>query len=73
MYTAPAQCWVKFKPIIDEYRGSGRFSKEHYRDFEFLASEIAKVVGKTDPLYRDDSTYFRPEAWVDAFLKPKTQ
>ena len=71
--TAPCQCWAKFKPIIEEYRRSGRFSKEHYRDFEFLACEIAKVVSKVDPKYRGNPIYYNLECWDRAYSSGKTQ
>jgi hypothetical protein len=56
--TAPAQCWAKFKPVIEEYRRSGKFSKNHYRDLEYLGCEIAKVVMRDDPSYRGNQTYY---------------
>ncbi len=69
---APPQCWAKFKPVIDEFRGSGRFSKDHYRDFEYLAVEMAKRIAKADPSYRGNPAYFKPSAWENAFPTSKS-
>jgi hypothetical protein len=70
-FTGIVLMWAKFKPIIDVYRGSS-FSKEHYKDFEYLASELAKMIMKADPTYNGNPFYFGPEVWEKAFPTAST-
>jgi len=34
--------WMKFKPLIEEYRRNGDYSKDRYRNWEYLAGELTK-------------------------------
>jgi hypothetical protein len=70
-FTGVALMWAKFKPIIDVYRGSS-FSREHYKDFEYLASELAKMIMKVEPTYKGNPFYFGPEVWEKAFPTAST-
>jgi hypothetical protein len=40
--------WLKFKPIIEGYRG-WQYPKDAYSDFEYLANALQKVMVDNDP------------------------
>ena len=58
--------WVKFKPIIEEYRKSD-YGKEGYRNWEYVAHEVAKHIEKNDPLWRSNAAEFSPEEYDRTF------
>ena len=51
--------WVKFKPVIEEYRIRGVIPEHMYENFEFLADEINRIMGERNPLFNASSTYLR--------------
>jgi hypothetical protein len=53
------QLWVKFKPIIEEYRRRGVYSKIEYENFEYLAVELRKLMAKRDPDFVNAPSYLR--------------
>ena len=53
------QLWVKFKPIIEEYRRRGVYSKIEYENFEYLAVELRKLMEKRDPDFVNAPSYLR--------------
>ena len=57
--TTVPQLWTKFKPIIEEYRRRGVYSKIECQNFEYLANEIARIMEKRDPSYVNVSTSLR--------------
>jgi hypothetical protein len=71
--SASAQCWAKFKPIIEDYKRTGKFSKNHYKDWEFLAGIMARRVNSADSSYRGSSLYMKPDDWENAFMAKKPQ
>jgi hypothetical protein len=61
--------WVKFKPIIEEYRKVA-YGKEGFRNWEYVAHEVAKYIEKNDPLWRSNAPeFFSPEEY-DRTFKP---
>jgi hypothetical protein len=57
--TSITQLWVKFKPIIEEYRRRGVYSKIEFENFEYLAVELRKLLEKRDPDYVNALPYLR--------------
>jgi hypothetical protein len=57
--TSITQLWVKFKPIIEEYRRRGVYSKIEYENFEYLAVELRKLLEKRDPDFVNAPSYLR--------------
>ena len=53
------QLWVKFKPIMDEYRRRGTYSIIEFENFEYLAIELRKLLEKRDPQYVKSPSYLR--------------
>lgn len=53
------QLWVKFKPIIEEYRKRGVYSRIEFENFEYLAGELADLLEKRDPQYVNSPAYLR--------------
>lgn len=49
--------WVKFGPVILEYKKRGVYNKYVYEYFECLAYEISKAMMKTDPEYKMPSVF----------------
>jgi hypothetical protein len=60
--------WLKFKPIIEEYRKSD-YGKDTFSDFEYLAGEMAKIKSKRDELWKGARSYIRPEDYDSTFKK----
>lgn len=60
--------WMKFKPIIDEYKKFD-YAKNLFENFEYLASEISKYQAQRDPSFRGSKQYFKPEDYEKAFKK----
>ena len=59
--------WVKFKPIIEEYRKI-TIGKEGYRNWEYVAHEVAKYIEMNDPLWRSNAPeFFSPEEYDRTF------
>jgi len=54
-----SQLWVKFKPVIEEYRKRDVYSKIEFGNFEYLAVELAKLLEKRDPNYANAPPYLR--------------
>jgi len=53
------QLWVKFKPIIEEYKKRKVNSKIEYENFEYLAGELTKLLEKRDPDFVNAEPYLR--------------
>jgi hypothetical protein len=53
------QLWVKFKPVIEEYRKRGVYSKIEFENFEYLAGELTKLMEKKDPDFAKAPAYLR--------------
>lgn len=51
--------WVKFKPIIDEYKRLGQYGKDSFKNFEYLAYELAKIKQQRDPTYPIIQIFFQ--------------
>jgi len=60
--------WMKFKPIIDEYRKFD-YSKDTFENFEYLAFELSKIKAQRDPSYKGSASYFKPEEYEKTFTK----
>jgi len=54
-----SQLWVKFKPVIEEYRKRKVYSKIEFENFEYLAGELAKLLEKRDPDYANAPAHLR--------------
>ncbi len=61
--------WLKFKPIIYEYRRRHEFPADAYDNFEYLANELSKMYKERDPSYKGAVSYFRPEEYDKAFSR----
>ena len=46
------QLWIKFKPVIDEYKKSD-YGKDTYANFELLAHELWRLKMERDPLWKE--------------------
>jgi hypothetical protein len=53
------QLWVKFKPIIEEYKKRKVYSKIEFENFEYLAGELTKLLEKRDPDFVYAPAYLR--------------
>jgi hypothetical protein len=51
--------WTKFKPIIEEFRKRGVYPKHSMVNFEYLASEMSRLIEARDPSYDGSSTYLK--------------
>jgi len=59
--------WVRFKPIIEEYRKVS-YGRDGYKNWEYVAHEVAKYIEKTDPLWRSNAAeFFSPEEYDRVF------
>ena len=61
--------WVKFKPIIYEYKKKLEFLKDAYMNWEFMANKLSRIYKERDPPYKWDSSYFKSEEYDKAFTK----
>jgi hypothetical protein len=61
--------WLKFQPIIYEYKKRLEFPKDAYDNFEFMANELSRMYKERDPAYKGASSYFKPEEYDRAFGK----
>ena len=62
--------WAKFKPLFDDGRKRGWYTTTAYKDFEYLAYEMAKIIRKTDPNFMGKSALFKSE-YDEAFKSGK--
>ena len=46
------QMWIKFKPIIDEYKKSD-YGEDTYANFELLANELYRLKMERDPKWKE--------------------
>ncbi|MCX6654163.1 MAG: hypothetical protein NTY03_03470 [Candidatus Bathyarchaeota archaeon] len=59
--------WIKFKPIIEEYRKIS-YGRDGYKNWEYVAHEVARFIDKTDPLWRSNAAeFFSPEEYDRTF------
>jgi hypothetical protein len=63
--TQVTNMWVKYKPIIDEYRKSD-YGRDTYGDFEFLAKDMMRIKAERDPLHTGSASILRPEDYDKA-------
>jgi hypothetical protein len=50
--------WLKFKPIIEEYKRLGQYGKDTFHNFEYLAIQLAKIKQRKDPTYPPIQKFF---------------
>jgi hypothetical protein len=62
--------WMKFGPIIEEYKKRGEIHKHAYEHFEYLAYELLKIMAKTDPTFKM-SPIFKSDEHYRAFKRKK--
>jgi hypothetical protein len=62
--------WIKFGPIIQEYRRLGDFAADTFTNFEDLAAEMAKIKREKDPTWISTSLF--SEADYNKAFKDKT-
>jgi hypothetical protein len=62
--------WVKFKPIIEEYRKIA-YGKEGFRNWEYVAYEVARYIEKNDPLWRSNAPEFFSAEEYDRTFKQR--
>jgi hypothetical protein len=61
--------WVKFEPIISEYKREGNYSMDSFRDFEQLAHELCRLQHERDPSFRGSSGYVTAGEYERVFSK----
>jgi hypothetical protein len=54
-----SQLWVKFKPVIEEYKKRKIYPKIEFENFEYLAGELTKLMEKRDPDYVNAPAHLR--------------
>jgi hypothetical protein len=62
--------WVKYGPIIEEYKKRGLYTKHVYEHFEYLAYEMSKMMAKEDPTFKMPSI-FRSDEYYREFKRRK--
>jgi hypothetical protein len=67
---AVAFTWVKYGPIIDEYKARGVYTKHEFEHFEYLAYEMYKMIAKDDPTFKMPSI-FRSDEYYREFKRRK--
>jgi len=62
--------WMKYGPIIEEYKARGGYTKHVFEHFEYLAYEMSKMMAKTDPTFKMPSI-FRSDEYYREFKRRK--
>jgi hypothetical protein len=52
--------WMKFKPIIDEYKKSD-YAKDYYLNFEYLANALARLKKERDSSWSGPAGFFKAD------------
>jgi hypothetical protein len=60
--------WAMYKPIIEGYHKIA-YPNYWYEDFEYLASEMWRMMRKRDPTWLTDRTLFKDDTLVRTFGK----
>jgi hypothetical protein len=63
--------WLKFGPIIKEYKERLEFPKDAFMNFEYMANELSRMYGVRDPSYKGAASYFKPEEYDEVFKPGK--
>jgi hypothetical protein len=63
--------YVKFKPVLDEYKRRGWHPQNMYENFEYLAFEISRKMEKMDPSFKA-SGVFKSDEYYEAFRRGKS-
>jgi len=62
--------FLKFKPVLDEYKRLGDYGKDVLQNFEYLSFKMAEIKSQRDPAYKGAYQYFGgSEAWDETFGK----
>ena len=61
-----AGLWVKFKPVIEEYRRRGEYARTKLSNWEYLAKEMARMRYEQDPSWKA-GVYINREDYDKAF------
>jgi hypothetical protein len=59
--------WIKFKPIIEEYRKTD-YGGDGFADFEYLALEMAKIKAKRDSSWHGAPSYIKSDEYEKALM-----
>jgi len=62
--------WMKYGPIIEEYKARGGYTQHVFEYFEYLAYEMSKMMAKTDPTFEMPSI-FRSDEYYREFKRRK--
>jgi hypothetical protein len=62
--------WMKYGPIIEEYKARGGYTKNVFEHFEYLAYEMSRMMAKTDPTFKMPSV-FRSDEYYREFKRRK--
>jgi hypothetical protein len=60
--------WVKFKPIIDEYRKFD-YGRDAYSNWEFLVGELVKIKSQRDSSWKGSRSYIEVDQFDEVFKK----
>jgi hypothetical protein len=60
--------WLKFKPIIDEYRKTD-YGRDMYVNFEYLAGEMARMKAERDASWKGSPSYIKSGEYDRTFKK----
>jgi hypothetical protein len=63
--------WLKFGPIIKEYKERSEFPSDAYFNFEYMANELARMYKVRDPSYKGARSMFKPEEYDEVFRSDK--
>ena len=63
--------YLKFKPILEEYKRRGWNPKGSYDNFEWLAFEVSKKMEEMDPSFKA-SGVFKSNEYYEAFRRGKS-
>ena len=67
---AVAFTWMKYGPIIEEYKARSGYTPHEFEYFEYLAYEMAKMMAKMDPTFEMSST-FKSDEYYREFKRRK--
>ena len=62
--------WMKYGPIIEEYKARGGYSIHTFEHFEYLAYEMSKMMAETDPTFKMPSI-FKSDEYYREFKRRK--
>ena len=67
---AVAMTWMKYGPILEEYKARGGYTKHVFEHFEYLAYEMSKMMAMEDPTFKMPSI-FKSDVYYREFKRGK--